>query len=117
MERDYITVTRIEEYLGMEYFRPGMELFLKKDHDNPYDDEAIAVYAANHCKCGYVANSVCSVCRGTHSAGYIQHLIGEESSCSVRFVSDSFLIAELNSEQSDLTVPLGNDPIIKKEGE
>ena len=91
----FITINHIEEYMDIEYFRVGMELLLKKDDDNPYDDEAIAVYTSNMCKCGYVANSVCSVCRGTHSAGYIWQMIDWESKCAVRFISDTFAIAEM----------------------
>lgn len=95
MKQEYITVTRIDDYVGREYFRPGMELLLKKEFNNPYDDEAIAVYTSSINKCGYVANSVDSVCRGTHSAGYVHHLIVDEAICIVRFVCESCLIAEL----------------------
>ncbi|MBR2812776.1 MAG: HIRAN domain-containing protein [Solobacterium sp.] len=90
----YITISRISDYAGSEAFRPGMKLTLKKDHDNPYDDEAIAVYN-DRCKYGYVANCWHSVCRGTHSAGYIYLSMEEEAECRVCFVADEFAIAVL----------------------
>ena len=97
-ERYYLTVTHIDSYAGCGMFRPGMILRMKKDHENPYDDEAIAVYGNRDAKYGYVANSTHSVCRGTHSAGYFQHLFGEEAQCIVLFVADDLAIAELIQE-------------------
>lgn len=91
----FITINHIGEYAGAEMFRPGMTLSLKKEKNNPYDDEAITVYSERGSKYGYVANSVCSVCRGTHSAGYIYQSFGEETKCIVRFVAEDFAIAEL----------------------
>lgn len=93
-ESVFLTVTKINAYAGSGLFRPGMKLKLKKDHDNPYDDEAIAVYGAQNAKFGYAANSTYTVCRGTHSAGYLQHLFEEEAECTVRFVAEDFAIAE-----------------------
>ena len=92
--QEYITITHINDFYGFEYFRPGMILTLRKDHDNPYDDEAVTVFM-NEVKCGYVANSVATVCRGTHSAGFLQHLFNERMECIARFISEDFIIAEL----------------------
>ncbi len=92
----YITIVHINEYAGCEAFRPGLKLRLRKEHDNCYDDEAVAVYGKSGARYGYVANSTRSVLRGTHSAGYIQHLFGEETECTVRFVSEEFAVAELS---------------------
>ena len=71
--------------------------YLKKDYENPYDDEAIAAYR-NGSKVGYVANSVSTVCRGTYSAGRIYDRFDKEAECVVRFVSVEcgFLVAEVN---------------------
>ena len=94
-DKYYITITHIDEYAGNTAVRPGMKLILKKDHDNCYDDEAIQVNSQNGCKYGYVANSVHTVCRGTHSAGYMYRLIGETGECIVRFCTEEFAIAEV----------------------
>lgn len=91
----FITINHIDDYAGAELFRPGMNLILKKDKNNPYDDEAIAVYSEKHTKYGYVANSVSTVCRGTHSAGYIYQSFDNETKCLVRFIAEDFAIAEL----------------------
>ena len=92
----FITVNHTEDFTGgTKCLRPGMTLMIRKDHNNPYDDEAIAVYSEKKVKYGYVANSVHSVCRGTHSAGYIYETFEEEAKCIVRFVSEEFAIAEL----------------------
>ena len=73
-----------------------MTLTLKKDYENPYDDEAIAAYK-NGSKVGYVANSVSTVCRGTYSAGRLYDRFDNEICCVIKFVSTEygFLIAEI----------------------
>jgi len=86
-DNKYITINHLDDYMSANSLRVGMKLILKKDHDNPYDDEAIAVYTENGCKVGYVANSVQSVCRGTISAGRIFDLINEIAECTVRFIA------------------------------
>ena len=97
MENTYITITHINDYAGYEVFRPGMELTLKKDTNNAYDDEAIAVYGPHGGKYGYVGNSVHYVCRGTHSAGYVYESVGEDTPCRVCFVAEDFVIALLGA--------------------
>lgn len=95
----FITINHIDEYVGFEFYRPGLKLTLKKETDNSYDDEAIAVYSDKHVKYGYVANSVSTVCRGTHSAGYIYQSFEKETNCIVRFTADEFAIAEMINEK------------------
>lgn len=101
----YLTITHIDDCAGSDMIRPGMRLKLKKDHRNPYDDEAIIVLMDHNIRAGYVANSTCTVCRGTHSAGYLQHLFEEETACTVCFAGADFAIAQLenslNSEDCD----------------
>ena len=92
----YITITHINEFSGYELFRPGMRVILKKDTDNIYDDEAIAVYSEHGAKLGYVPNSVRTVARGTHSAGYVYNLFGNEITCTVCFVTESEAIGCFN---------------------
>ncbi len=88
----YITLNHFDDYIGYEAVRPGMRLKLIKDHNNPYDDEAVMVRTERGEKCGYVANSVHSVCRGTYSAGHIYESFGEETFCTVKFVCEDLAI-------------------------
>lgn len=92
----FITINHIEDYCVVLDCRTEMRLSLKKDHNNSYDDEAIAAYR-NGSKFGYVANSVCTVCRGTYSAGRIYDRFDEETDCIIRFVAheNDFVIAEI----------------------
>ena len=92
----FITINHIEDYCAVLNCLPNMTLTLKKDYENPYDDEAIAAYK-NGSKVGYVANSVSTVCRGTYSAGRLYDRFDKEIDCMVRFVSTEygFLIAEI----------------------
>jgi hypothetical protein len=93
----YMTVNHLGNYESISFLKPGDRLILKKDRNNVYDDEAIAVYK-DQVKCGYVANSVHSVARGTCSAGRLYDRIGDESECLVRFImaEEGSLIAQLN---------------------
>lgn len=100
MEKTYITIVGSEHYQGSHVFRPGMRLKLVKDHKNRYDDEAIAAYSDMDVRYGYVANSIHTVARGTHSAGWLQHSFEEECTCIVRFIVDNVVIAEINGQTS-----------------
>ena len=91
----FITVDHFDDCLGYTGFRVGEKLTLRKDHDDPYDDEAIAVYSDGGSRCGYVANSVTTVARGTYSAGRIYDEFEEETKCIVRFITEDMLIGEL----------------------
>ena len=95
MEEVYLTINNLDECAGYTRFRIGEELILRKDHDNPYVDEAITVYTIKNYKCGYVANSVHSVARGTYSAGRLYDIIKEETMCTVKFITEDLLIARL----------------------
>ena len=94
-EEMYITISDLDDYFVAGRVRPGMKMQLLKDHNNPYDDEAIQVRTERGEKCGYVANSVDSVCRGTYSAGHIYDCFAEESFCTVKFSGDNFAIAAM----------------------
>lgn len=95
----FITINHIDDYCAVLDCLPGMTLTLRKDYENPYDDEAIAAYK-NGSKVGYVANSVSTVCRGTYSAGRLYDVFNKEIRSTVKFVSVEygFLIAEVNGE-------------------
>ena len=94
----YITITGIDYYGGHEMFRPGMSVKLRKEHDNSYDDEAIAVYSRKNCRLGYVANSVHTAARGTFSAGRLYDKFEEELNARVLFVMHDAVIAETGQE-------------------
>lgn len=91
----YITVNHLDDFNTTYTFRPNDILKLKKDHTNCYDDEAITAYNKHNYKCGYVANSVCTVVRGTYSAGRLFDKFEDEINCIVRFISEDFMICEL----------------------
>jgi len=95
----YITVSAIDCYVGQESFFPGMILRLRKDPNNRFDDETIDVFGPKGVKYGHVANSVYTVCRGTHSAGYVYHAFGNEAECRVMFICEDFAIAEVMMEE------------------
>lgn len=82
----FVTINHLDEFQGTEFFRVGDVLALRKDEENPYDDEAVAVYDKHDTKSGYVANSVSTVARGTCSAGRIVDRIKDETKCNVRFI-------------------------------
>jgi len=92
----FVTIVGLNNYLGIESFKIDQELILTKDLDNPYDDEAIKVLTLNDVLCGYIANSVCTVSRGTHSAGYIYNLIKDKQKCKICFIVDDKIIAKLD---------------------
>ena len=85
----------MDDFNSTYMFKPGDILSLKKEPDNCYDDEAIVVYTKHGCKCGYVANSVHTVARGTYSAGRAYEIIKEDQKCVVCFITDEILIAKL----------------------
>ena len=96
-EKICITINHLDESENLLYLKVSDILALKKDKNNQYDDEAIAVYTKDNYKCGYVANSVHSVARGTYSAGRVYDQIKDETKCCVRFIffEEGVLIAEI----------------------
>lgn len=91
----YITLTGCDYYLGTQGLRLEQSLLLKKDYDNDYDEEAIAVYLESGIKVGYVANSVCSVAKGTKSAGRIYDTFDECCKANICFILEECVIAKL----------------------
>ena len=85
-ENDYITITNIKEYIEIGMIKIGEVLHLKKEPDNAYDMEAIMVEDKNEIPIGHVANSVNSVAKGTHSAGYIYQSFKDSILCTVKFI-------------------------------
>lgn len=100
MEKDtsiYITINHLDDYLPVMNLKVGDILTLKKEPDNLYDDEAIAVYTKENYKCGYVANSVSTVARGTYSAGRVYDILTINQNSIVIFmcVEEGLIIAKL----------------------
>ena len=93
----YITINHLDDFMPVMNLKVGDILMLKKEPANLYDDEAIAVYTKENFKCGYVANSVSTVARGTYSAGRVYDQIGNEVECVVRFImsEEGIAIAEI----------------------
>ena len=93
----YVTVNHIYDFAGGNPFRCGDELFLKKEPDNLYDDEAIAVYDRHGVKCGMIANSVSTVARGTMSAGRVFDRTEDGQKAVVRFILEDCMIAQFQT--------------------
>lgn len=91
----YITITGSDMYMGIESYKVGQTVILKKDVDSPYDDESIKVVSETGAHLGFVANSVESVARGTHSAGYIYNSFEDSANCKILFITQESVIAEL----------------------
>ena len=91
----YVTINHLDNYGGSKNFRVGDKLSLRKDHNNPYDDEAIIAFGKHDTKCGYVANSVESVARGTVSAGRLYDKIEESCNAVIQFILEEKIIASI----------------------
>ena len=89
----FITINHLDDYNGLSNLKVGDNLTLIKDKDNPYDDEAIAIYNKDEIKVGYVANSVDTVARGTYSAGRLYDHIKDRYMCEVVFIVNDILLA------------------------
>ena len=85
-ESIYITINHLDDFMPVMNLKVGDILVLKKEPENIYDDEAIAVYTKDNYKCGYVANSVYTVARGTYSAGRVYNIIEEICNCKIKFI-------------------------------
>ncbi|MBQ6477857.1 MAG: DNA-binding protein [Erysipelotrichaceae bacterium] len=90
----FITISHLDDFNSAAFLKPGDLLTLKKDRNNLYDDEAIVVLK-DQMKCGYVANSVYSVMRGTCSAGRVYDQIKDDALCIIRFMNQELLIAQI----------------------
>ena len=100
-ENDFITITNIKEYIEIGMIKIGEVLHLKKEPDNAYDMESIMVENKNEIPIGHVANSVSSVVKGTHSAGYIYQSFKDSILCTVKFIYRDMIIAQLQTSQEE----------------
>ena len=90
----YITITGTFKFHGTDVLTPGQLIKLKKEPTNPKDSEAIKILLPGEIQAGYVANSVHTVVRGTHSAGRIYDKFEDEAFARILFVSNDLAIAE-----------------------
>lgn len=91
----YITVTRMNHHLGLEVFRINQLLELEIEPENAIDSEAIKVMIEGGAVVGYVANSVYTMVKGTHSSGYIYRDIKEKAFAKVIFITHDSVIAQI----------------------
>ena len=94
----YITIAGASYYMGTEVFHIGQELTIEKEPRNCYDDEAIRVISESGATYGYVANSVDTVARGTHSAGYIYREFDRTARIRICFIMSGRAIAAILEE-------------------
>lgn len=92
----YITITGVQFCFGIEAFKIGQQVYLEADDKNEFDAEAIMVVSESGIKLGHVANSVRTVAKGTHSAGWVRHVLKEGTSAEVMFITNSSIIAGIN---------------------
>ena len=96
----YITITGCDHYLGAKVLRVNQSVILKKDLDNEYDGEAIAVHLESGMKVGYVANSIYTVAKGTCSAGRVYDTFDMQCEAKVQFIIDDCAIAQIILDES-----------------
>lgn len=97
-EKVFLKVAGIRKYFGNTPFIIGEYVTLEKEPGNPYDDDAIAVFSDKHGKCGYVANSVNTVLRGTKSASRIYDKIEGKYPAKVVYSTFDNVILEIEVE-------------------
>ena len=96
----FITIVGTSHYFGTEIFKVGQNLWLEKDVNNDYDEEAIKVVTEAGATVGYVANSVYSVAKGTRSAGRIYDTFEGRQKITVCFIVKNDVIAQVDDEIS-----------------
>ena len=101
MKEMFISVTGFNHYFGLTPFKPGQIFYCKKDVDNLYDSEAIAVMLYGLGKVGYVANSVHTVARGTMSAGRIYDRVESSFTAECMFIAGSYVICRVVQNTPD----------------
>lgn len=101
MNMSFITITGCDHYLGTKVLRLHQKVVLKKDLDNVYDGEAVAVYLDSGMKIGYVANSIYTVAKGTYSAGRIYDTFDQTCEGEVMFILGDCAIAQVITTDSN----------------
>lgn len=112
MEKNYfITITGTKYYYGMKPFEIGRIFKLVKEPENEYDSEAIRAELPFIDKVGYVANSTCTVAKGTYSAGRVYDLFKNKAYGQVLFTLNNsaicLLILQEDEKNMDVEIPTG----------
>ena len=94
-EKVLVTVVGTDHYYGNKIFEIGEYVTLEKEPKNPYDSDAIAVFLDNYGVCGYIANSVNTVLRGTKSASRIYEHIGDTHKAKIVYSTFDNVILEV----------------------
>ena len=102
MNDSYITITGCQHYFGSKILKVAQIVKLRKELDNQYDDEAIAVQLESVGKIGYVANSTYTVAHGTKSAGRIYDSFNDECHASICFIVKDTAIAIVLKESDKI---------------
>ena len=98
----YITITGLQHYINYEDINPEQEIILRKEPNNQYDLEAIAVYMNDTMKIGYISNSVHTKGKGTYFAGRLYDKIQDETKAKIVVVMHHHVIGlvQLNDEKA-----------------
>ena len=94
MKKSYFTITGLNFRYGSEFLKKGMKVKLKKEPDNKFDKEAIAVSLKGLGTIGYVANSVKTVVGESMSAGRIYDKFKRKAKGKVLFVGSDWVVCE-----------------------
>jgi|SRR4051812_21173228 len=95
MAEKYVSVVGLGHYFGVDIFKVGQKIILKKDYENKYDEEAIQAELEMVGKVGYVANTYQTVAKGTRSAGRIYDTFDTECTGQVVFIVKDTVIVKL----------------------
>lgn len=91
----------MQYHFGIDAFKVRQKVYLEKDIENEYDGEAIRVMSESGNKLGHVANSVRTVAKGTHSAGWIGHMLKERMGAKILFITGHSVIAEIIEKEEN----------------
>jgi hypothetical protein len=99
MGKIYFTLAGTKHYYGIEFLQEGMEVFLVKEPENPYDQEAIRVELPGIGKIGYVANSPYTVIGECMSAGRMYEKMGKKAVGKVKIVTPNGVVCKLKKKK------------------
>lgn len=94
-----ITITGIDHYMNVYDLDIHQKVILKKEPDNKFDTEAIAVYTDDFEKIGYVANSTNTVAKGTYSSGRLYDKMKDQNEAIIDVIIHKSAIAIVNIEE------------------
>ena len=95
MKKVYVTITGMKYYYGVNPFSIGKKLTCKKEHNNPYDSEALKVTMKSIGTVGYIANSPYTKANGTMGAGAVNKYVKKKFKIRVMFMTSTKIICEV----------------------